>query len=302
MIDPELLSLLPTLDVLLAERNVTRAAARLGFSQSRTSARLARLRELLDDPLLSPALHGRGMVLTPRALALKAELVAPFSALAAALSPPPRFDPLSSKHTFRIIANDNSAAIAGSSLVMRLQGSDGAGIRLAFLHLDRHRFAEQLENGEADVVLASEALVSKQPSLVTRVLLRDRFATARRRGKPSQTRPFDVDAFCSLDHVMISPSGGFNGPIDEALAALGRARRITVSVPTYLLAVSLVARTHLVATLPSRLLSGFGDILDVLETPLDLPPFNLAMGWHPRMQTDAAHVWLRENLVVPALD
>ncbi|WP_341829652.1 LysR family transcriptional regulator [Burkholderia gladioli] len=114
------LALLGSLDVLLAEANVTRAAARLHLSQPALSAQLARLRELTGDPLLVPARNGRGMTPTARALAIREPLRAALQSLQAALAHGAGFDPAQDARTFQILASDNGFVMAGVDLVRRV--------------------------------------------------------------------------------------------------------------------------------------------------------------------------------------
>jgi DNA-binding transcriptional LysR family regulator len=297
MASPELLSLLPSLEALLEEGNVTRAAARLNISQPRMSARLAQLRALLADPLLAPALKGRGMALTPRAQALRSALPEALRGLGTALAAPEPFDAARSRRTFRLLANDNALAIAGPALVGAAHDAGATGVRFAFLRLEPSTFAQQLERGEADLALGSASVLDRAPALLSRVLLRDRFATAQRRTHPRGTAPLDLDAFCRCGHVMVSSEGaGFVGSVDQALAALGRERHVVASAQGYLLALAIAASSDLLATLPERLLHAYGDTLMVFETPLPLEPFQFGLAWHPRMQADSAHAWLRTIL------
>lgn len=133
MIAPRLLPLLPTLSVLLETANVTRAAAKLGISQPRMSARLATLRKLLEDPVLVPAGRGRGMVPTPRGVALHAALAGIVQDLERAVAAPGPFDPAGAPRTFRIMANDNAASLVSPAVISRAQSAGASAVRFAFL-------------------------------------------------------------------------------------------------------------------------------------------------------------------------
>src|ERR1700761_533341 len=141
------LDLLRALEALTAEPNVTSAAARLGISQPAMSARLARLRRAFDDPLLVPAVRGLGLVLTPRAEALKAPLRDALAALADAISRPPQFDPLTSRRTFSIAANDNAAERFCIPLIASLPRVGTERLSFAIHHPNLARITEELESG-----------------------------------------------------------------------------------------------------------------------------------------------------------
>jgi DNA-binding transcriptional LysR family regulator len=291
------LSLMPGLEALLDEANVTRAAARLNLSQPAMSAQLARLRLLFDDPLLAPASKGRGMVLTPRAMALRDGLRAALAGLEALVEPEPAFDPAVSERLFRIVANDNAARTAGVALAAQVKAAGAPHVRVALLTPNARPLVERLESGEADLAIGSTVSLPGGEGLMQKLLYEDGFRTAQRKGHPRGQGPFDLDAYCALEHVIVSAEGGgFSGSVDRVLAELGRRRRVSVSVQAYLLAPAVIAATDLVGTLPGRFLEAQGDQLEIFDTPLDLPPFRMAALWHARMQEDPAHVWLRGQL------
>jgi DNA-binding transcriptional LysR family regulator len=299
----ELLPLLPSLAALLQERNVTRAAAKLGVSQPRMSARLARLRELLDDPLLAPAVRGRGMAPTPRAEALYDRLAAALNGLEAALTDPEPFDVRTSQRTFTIMADDNTVSVIGPALVDAIHMAGAAGVRVAFLEPPSSGLADLLERGAADLLIGLPSLLDREPNLIRRILLKDRFVVVQRRGHPRGRAPMELDAFCKLDHVVFSEGGGsFTGPVDAYLAPLGRSRRVTVSVQGFLLTLGIVTRSDLIATLPRRLLQPFEQAVEIFEAPFGPPLIDYSAAWHARMQYDAGHRWLRETLIATFKD
>jgi DNA-binding transcriptional LysR family regulator len=290
------LSLMRALDVLLDEMNVTKAASRLAISQPALSAQLTKLRTLFGDPLLVPASTGRGMVATPRALAVKGALRAALQQLDEIVEKTSAFDPAQSRRVFRIVANDNAAMMIGAALVARIQAMGVANIRIAFLHPTSAPFRERLEQGEADVALGGDSSASE--GLIRRPLLSDRFKVAQRLEHPRGREPFDLDDYCRFDHVLVSSEGGgFASTIDRLLETFGRRRNVAVSVQTYTLAPSMLVGSDLLCTLPSRFLSLYADRLDIFELPLEMPRFALSAFWHPRMQEDPPHAWLREQLV-----
>lgn len=290
------LNLLVSLDVLLAERNVTHAARRLSLSQPALSAQLRQLRELFRDPLLLPA--ARGMTPTARALELQAplrEMLATLSGLVAERQP---FDPGTATHTFRIATTDSIQAVVCVPLIARLR-SLAPNVRVALFPVDSARLAEQLASGEIDLTLVTPQAMP--PSLKSRALYDETFLCLLRHSHPAAARPLDLDTFCSLDHVLTSPAGGgFSGVVDEVLDKLGRSRRVVVSLNSFLLAPELVAESDLVCTVPTRLARRWRGRLNVMAPPCEVGAFSIHMGWHPRAHSDPAQRWLREQVAEAA--
>jgi DNA-binding transcriptional LysR family regulator len=286
--------LLLTLDALLKDLNVTHAAARLGITQPALSARLSRLRELFGDPLLIPATTGRGMVPTPHAAAIQPELTRLLERLREFSNIARVFDPATSRRVFRIAATDNPAAVLAPDLIPLVKAS-APDVRVAFVLPDKARIAAHLGQGDCDLFIgAAEDMAG---ALIARTLLDEEFVTAQRKDHPRGDRPFDLDEFCALDHLLISTSGGrFSGMIDEALAALGRERRVSVSIQSYALAPLVLMSSDCICTLPRRFLQRFTTALDLFEPPLKLTKFRMTAFWHPRMSGDPAHAWLREQV------
>ena len=125
------LNLLVSLDALIEEGNVTKAAARLNVSQPALSAQLARLRELFQDPLLVPSRTGRGMIPTARALKLRGPLHAALKDLETVIKRPPAFDPLTANRSFAIAASDNATVVLGIGLIERVRKLAGPGVRVS---------------------------------------------------------------------------------------------------------------------------------------------------------------------------
>lgn len=291
-IDDALLPLLPSLVALIEESGVGRAATRMGISQPRMSARLSRLRTLLEDPLLVPASGTRGYLATDRAkqIARAARLMLADLDVAIAVDD---FDAARAERTFAIMTNDNAAAILCLPLVHAIRAEAGPRIRCALHHFDAARLGD-LEDGRLDLVLGAPAQFDRMASLRRRTVLRDQFVAAVRRGA---SPPTDLDTYCARDHVLVSSDGGgFEGAVDRALAGHGRKRRVALSVQTYLLAIEAVATSDMVATLPRALVATHGDRLQIFAPPLRLPSFTLAAAWHPRTDSDPAHRWLRTRL------
>ncbi|MBZ8138884.1 LysR family transcriptional regulator [Rubrivivax gelatinosus] len=285
------LNLLVTLDALLAEHNVTRAAARLHLSQPAVSVQLAKLREAFADPLLLPG--PRGMRPTARALELRQPLHEALAALGQAIAPSAAFDPARATNTWRVAATDYGASTILLPALARLRAA-APGTRLAVLELKPPVLARQLEQDELD--LAFHAAELAPPDLRRRPLFQERYVLVARAGHPSLTRQPTLAEFCALEHAIVSPDGGgFVGATDQVLAAQGLARRVVLSVPHFLFLEAALAASDLVAMLPARQLRP-GSALQVVAPPLELPGFEMLMLWHERLHRDPAHQWLREQV------
>lgn len=286
------LNLLLTLDVLLKELNVTKAAERLHLAQPSVSAQLGRLREHFGDPLLLPG--PRGMRPTARAQALRAPLRAALTMLSDAVAPAQPFDAMQATTTWRVAAADYGEMAVLAPLIQRLRNV-APRTRLAVMPLDTHRLARQLEAGDIDVALHTSQ--NAPAGLHRRVLLDERYVLVGRRGHPQLARRPSVARFCSLAHVIVSPSGGgFQGATDVALQALGLHRQVVLSVPHFLFALDTVRRTDLVAMLPARLVLG-QEGLRVVEPPVPVAGYQMALLWHEVVHRDLAQTWLREQIV-----
>ncbi|KAB7843796.1 LysR family transcriptional regulator [Streptomyces mobaraensis] len=285
------------LNALLDERSVTRAAARLHTSPAAMSRTLARLRRVLQDPLLVRA--GQGMVPTPRAQELRDEAAEVVRRLGALLSPGSEVDPAALRGTFTLQAADLvGAALAPGLLELARWEAPGVSLRLR---------AEELEAGPAlrDGRIDLEVGVIDHVDPETRVeeLVTLRMAAAVRPGHPLAAEPLTPVRLAAAEHVTVSRRGRFTGPLDAALAERDLRRRVTAVLPSHLAAMHLVAHSDVVCLVPAalpgaapspltRTATALG--LHLLDIPLPLPPVTMGMAWHPRHAADGAHRWLRE--------
>ncbi|HIF5913297.1 TPA: LysR family transcriptional regulator [Raoultella ornithinolytica] len=281
------LNLLRTLDVLLSEHNVTRAAQRLNLSQPSVSIQLARLRDIFADPLLLPG--PRGMLPTARADELRGPLRDALTALELAVAPASHFDPATAAQTWRVAATDYMAsAILLPALHTLRRASPGS--RLAVFELQPSRLVSQAERDEVDLFFHTRD--GAPAELHQRLLFSERYVLAGRAGHPALRAQF-----CQLDQVIVSPDGGgFHAATDTALANLGLSRRVVLSVPHFLFMLETLHNSDLVAMLPERLLRGMSG-LTIVEPPLAIAGFDMLMLWHERWHRDPAHRWLRQQIV-----
>lgn len=290
------LNLLVVLDALLDERNVTRAAARLGYTQSSVSSMLARLRDVFGDPLFVRA--QRGLLATPCALALAAplkQLLADSQLLLARAA----FDPATAEKTFAISSNDYMQHALLTPFIKVLR-SEARQIRLAIAPLIIEGLGDALARGQIDLAVTIPEFAL--PDLPSRLLYREHYVVAVRAQHPLAKLPtVNVERFCSYDHVLVSPTGGsFEGPTDRALARLRLRRKVRYSVPSFLPIPELLQTDDLIALVPARLLRADDKRLAVLKPPVEVPGFDVIAVWHPRVDKDPAHRWLRSRLAETA--
>jgi DNA-binding transcriptional LysR family regulator len=286
------LNLLVTLDTLLAERNVTHAARRLNLSQPAISARLTRLRDLLGDPLLLPS--QRGMIPTERALDLQAPLHDAIEAVRRVIAETSPFDPTKIKATIAIAASDyvQYSVLIPLAQIMR---TEAPGICIAWRTIDTSRLEAQMVRGDINLALTTPETAPE--TLHMRKLYQENYVAIARPDHPSIPGSLDLETFCALDHVIVSPEGGgFHGPADDSLKILGYERRVVLSAPGFLVVPEIVAHSDMIALVPSRVAHNRSGRLQILTPPLPVPGFDMALVWHDRTTTHPLHRWLRERI------
>lgn len=287
------LNLLVTLEALLAEKNVTKAAARLHLSQPAVSAQLNRLRDVFEDPLLVPA-H-RGMTPTAKALGLLVPLRQALDQLRNTLHSHQDFFPGQARLTVTVACTDYVQAAVVLPLMLALR-QRAPGVRVAVRHLNPALLEQQLAHGEVDLVIASPG--DAPPHLRARHLFDETYVLIGRRNHPRLKIGLKIEEFVQLDQVIVSPAGGgFTTPIDDALAALGHQRRVVMSAASFLFVPQMVATSDLVALVPRRLLRSQLDRLEVIEVPWLAERFNVCLIWHERGHGCAGQRWIRELIV-----
>ncbi|MBK3469939.1 LysR family transcriptional regulator [Pseudomonas carnis] len=285
------LNLLITLDVLLAEGSVARAAQRLRLSPSAMSRALARLRAATGDPLLVRA--GRGLVPTPRALQLREQVSQLVQDAHAVLRPAHSLDLGAVVRTFTLRTSEEFVERFGPALLARI-AQEAPGVRLRFVHKsDKH--SALLRDGGVDLE-TGVVDVGASPEVLTQALFRDRLVGVVREGHPLSRGPLSAARFAQGQHVYVSRRGQDRGQIDDALEAQGLVRQVSIVVAGFNTAIALARSTDLIASVPERYISVPPRGLHCFELPVTLPPFTVAMLWHPRQDADLAHRWLRTCL------
>ncbi|GAA1020738.1 LysR family transcriptional regulator [Amycolatopsis albidoflavus] len=286
------LNLLRVLDVLLQEGSVTRAAARLGSSPAAVSRTLAKLRRAAGDPLLVRA--GQGMVPTPRALELKDEVAALVHRADRILGPGPGFTPADLRRTFTIQAADLVVSGSAGPLAARIR-AEAPHVEVIFLP-ESTEDSGALRDGRVDLEIGAAG--HHDPETRTEPLVRSTVLGIARQGNPLFDARVVPARFAAAEHIGISRRGKQHGPIDTALAQLGLHRRVAVVVPGHPSALALASSSDLVTIGVAGWLDPFLAALGLrtFDIPLDLPPIELGLAWHPRTATDPAQLWFRARV------
>jgi len=292
------LNLLTALDVLLTECSVTKAAHRLGLSPSAMSRTLSRLRMATGDPLL--VLAGRKLVPTPYAEQLSEQVHELAQGVKAVLRPANRtLDVVALNRTFTIRANDGFVKLVGAPLLAELARA-APNVRICFVPKP-DKDAAPLREGSIDLEVG--VLGTSAPELKTRLLFRDRFVGVCRSGHPFLTS-MTAKRYARFQHVVVSRKRQYAGPVDDALEALGLQRTIAMVVLTYANAVQIARHSDLLGLVPhsslgSPLWGSHGNSAGVehFELPVRTPGINVSAIWHPRLDADPGHRWLRDTLV-----
>jgi DNA-binding transcriptional LysR family regulator len=297
------LNLLRVFDVVMVERNVTRAADQLAMTQPAVSNALRRLREAIGEELFVPG--STGVTPTSHADAIWPAVREALAGLRV-LFDPQGFDPAHDERRFTLAMADATAAV----LLPRLLGTieqAGSRISLQVEPLTTRDPRALLERGAADVAIGFFPDVARAVSallgegeVVLDALYDCDYVCAMRRGHPlAAQEPLTLDDYCAAAHARVSFAGRPHGFVDEKLAALGRARRVSLVINQYAAAVQVVCKTDLLAVLPRRFVeaSGAADSLHVTALPFEMPRIEIGLLWHRRHERDAAQRWLREAIV-----
>lgn len=285
------LNLLVILDALLGEQHVTRAAERLHLSQPAVSHALARLRDLLGDPLLVRA--GSGLVPTARALELAAPLAETLAQVQSLLAPN-TFAPASARRTFRLAMSDYGAAIILPGLIRTLR-AEAPGIDLQISHASREGMVEGLLNGDID--LAAGVLPELPGELCSTPLFEERYVCLLDRQSLPAGGVLDLPTYLSRPHVLLEMRGSGTPEIERTLTALRERRRVAISLPHWSVAPRFISGTDLILTVASRALNELDDeSLIVVPPPFEIAPFTFVSAWHKRRGGDQALNWLNRRI------
>ena len=285
------LNLLVTLDVLLAEGSVARAARRLKLSPSAMSRALARLRAATGDPLLVRA--GRGLVPSPRALALRDQVALLVEKAEAVLRPAATLDPAQLTRSFTIRTSEGFVETFGPALIARAE-KEAPGVRLRFVPKP-NRDSGPLRDGTVDLETGVVGAMTS-PEIRTQILFRDRFVGVVRRSHPFGRGRITPARYAAGRHISVARDGSSSdrGYIDEALAPLGFQREIVATVGGFSTAIALARSTDLIASVPERHTETLRAGMHSFTIPVPVPVFTVSMLWHPRQEADAGHRWLRD--------
>lgn len=298
------LNLLRVFDEVMAERSLTRAAANLSLTQPAVSNALRRLRDALGDDLVR---RGRaGMTPTPVALALWPSVREALRSLQSALSPGV-FAPASASTAFVLAMADATAATLTPGLVQTLE-CEAPGVSLRIVPLTTRDPRLLLEEGAADVAvgyfpgvladLTAREQAGEAVSFAHQRLYGGEYVCVMRRGHPLASGPLTPGRYCAARHVLVSFAGRPWGFIDEALASLGRQRRVVLTVNQFFTAGRVVTHSNLLTVLPRHFVpqTGMATELVLRELPFEAPPVHVEALWHRRAQHSSAHQWLRQAL------
>jgi DNA-binding transcriptional LysR family regulator len=281
-------NLLVTLDVLLAEGSVARAARRLRLSPSAMSRALARVRETTGDPLLVRA--GRGLVPTPRAIALREQVGQLVQDAEAVLRPVEKLKLKKLVRTFTLRTREGFVENFGPALIARV-GQEAPGVRLCFVQkLDKD--STPLRDGTVDLETGVVGRATA-PELRVQALFRDRFIGVVRAGHPLSRGEITPSRYAAGRHIGVSRRGLGAEPVDEALVPLGLQREIATIVGGFSAALALARACDLIATVPERHTGNLRAGMHSFPLPVATPEITVSLLWHPRLDADPAHRWLR---------
>lgn len=281
-------NLLVTLDVLLAEGSVARAAKRLRLSASAMSRALARLRETTGDPLLVRA--GRGLVPTPRALALREQVHQLVLDAEAVLRPNVTLDLGKLDRVYTLRTSDGFVETFGPKLIAMV-GKDAPGVRLNFIQ-KTDKDSAPLRDGRVDLE-TGVVEESMGPEVRSLALFRDKLIGAVRAGHSLASGKITAQRYKENPHVIVSRSGAEDAATDLPFIAARLSRKAATIVGGFSAALALARGSDLVATVPDRHTETLRKGMFTFPLPLPVKSFTVSMLWHPRMDGDPAHKWLR---------
>ncbi|MFA9476051.1 MAG: LysR family transcriptional regulator [Filomicrobium sp.] len=290
------LNLLVGFDALLAERSVTKAAARVGLGQSAMSHNLARLRQLFDDELFvrSP----EGMRPTPRALALADRVRVALSDIEALVTRADEFDPANTERTFRIALPDSVEMLIGAKL-LAIGCEEAPGIRFRFYSTDERQLLDEIDADNIDLGIGIGTFPDGQVHHKRRLLVTDTYLCMFNAKKVGLKPPISLEDYVRLPHVLTSLRKGERGVVDDALEKIALSRKVALTTSRFVAVPFLVAGAPVVTTMHARLARIFARELGLVlsRVPVELPEVTISMLWHASYDGDPGHEWLRKAIV-----
>ena len=273
---------------LMRLRKASDVADHMGLTQSSISHSIKRLRDAFGDPLFLRT--PKGMEPTAVAIGLEPKIRSVVETLSRAINTPVSFDPASSTDTLRIGAFDNEMTTLVPRFLQAVR-AEAPGMRVSILPLGRRPAVDALEQGDIDLALGFAWGLPR--SIKQTKLYDESYNVVMRQGHPLAQQQMTLKAYTSAEHLIVSPRGDHRGIVDEELEKLGKARRVTMAVPQFLPALSIVATTDLIATLPSRLVASQSDRYQLLTfpPPLRIRPFIVSAMHHERNTNSPMHQW-----------
>ena len=283
------LNLYRVFDAIYQEGSLTRAGEVLHLTQPAVSNALARLRAAYDDPLFVRT--AAGMVPTPVAESIVADIRSALQMLDDSLKPGEAFDPRKAKRRFRLSAGDQTAAMIAPRLVREIAAL-GSAVEVEILPLRRDAVLHELASGQIDFAL--DAIPLSDPQLLSMTVMQEEMVCAVRQGHPGVGRRLSLPQFLALSHVHASSRRQGPGLIDLALRRLGKQRRIVLRLPYHLSLPHIVAGSDLAAAIPRSL--AVAHALRALPLPFATPPAEIFAYWHKSANLDRGNQWFREVL------
>ncbi|MQR01067.1 LysR family transcriptional regulator [Glaciimonas soli] len=303
------LNLLRVFDAVMTEQNLTRAANRLAMTQPAVSNALKRLRESLNDELLIRTAHGVKPTQYAEEIwpAIRRALIELETAIA-----PEAFDVARAHITFQMAMADATAVLWLPDLINTIE-RDAPELNIRMVPLTTRDPRQMLVRGDVDLAIGffpgvTEQLSGSQTTSASPIhherLYTGEYVCVMHKDHPLAQEPLTLDSYCNAHHLLVSFSGRAHGLIDETLSAMGRKRRILLTVNQFFTAGRVVSSSDLITVLPRHLIdsTGMSDVLVARELPFQTPDVHVDMLWHERDVRNPGHKWLRAHLVKTAHD
>lgn len=286
------LNLLHALSALLQEESVVAASRRLGITPSATSRALARLRDVTGDPLLVRA--GRGLVPSPRAAELKQQLPQVMDRVRSLLGPGSALDLTALERVFAIRCREGFAETFGPLLIETVSKA-APRCRLTFLQ-KADKGSAMLRDGSIDL---ETGVVSDRigPEVRSRRLFEDRYVAVTSSDHLAAAQPIDAEALCRFGYVGLHRDEVEGHFVENAMRRAGVEQAPSAIVANYGAAIALARQSQLIAMVPGIHTFGLQAGVALSELPFEAPPFSISLLWHPRLEADPAHRWLRSAVV-----